>query len=102
MSDLKNNPKGGAFKTGVWIQRVTPFTSGEDSGYLTQGKSYQVMSPDYYSESKSFKNKCGNPIADADTKLARDCVMLRDDQGKIGLFAARQFRLTSGVKKTSH
>ena len=101
MSDLKNNPKGGSFKTGVWIQRIMPHSNCPEMGYLTQGKSYQVMSPDYYSNSKAFKNKCGNPIADADTKLARDCVMLRDDQGKIGLFAARQFRLTSGVKKAS-
>jgi len=102
MDDLKRNPKGGAYKSGVWVQRLTHHENSDEMGHLTKGKSYQVMSPDYYSNSKSFLNKCGNPIADANTKLAADCIMLRDDTGKIGLFAARQFRLTSGSKQDKH
>jgi len=98
MKELKANAKGGAFKTGVWIQRVTPYENNEENGYLTQGRSYQVLSPEHYSKSRVFLNKSGNPVKDANTKLAEDCVMLRDDEGKVRLFGARNFKLTSKTK----
>jgi hypothetical protein len=90
MSDLHTNPKGGAFKTGIWVQRTTEHPNCEEFGFLTKGKSYQVM---------MFLNKCGNPIKDAETRLAKDMVVLRDDQGKISIFAARHFTVTSSGGK---
>jgi hypothetical protein len=100
MSDLHTNPKGGAFKTGIWVQRTTEHPNCEEFGFLTKGKSYQVMSPDkYYTQSPMFLNKCGNPIKDAETRLAKDMVVLRDDQGKISIFAARHFTVTSSGGK---
>src|SRR5690606_22813212 len=96
---LDYNPKGGKWRTGVWIKRVTPHANGEDSGYLTQGRSYQVMSPEkYYSNSKNFKNRYGRVREGVNTRLADDCVILRDDSGKYRLFGARNFVLTSKGK----
>ena len=94
---MKNaiNKKGGAFKTGVWVKRVIPHESGEESGYLTYGKSYQVMSPDYFNNSKNIHNSYNGKLAEDVGILAPDCVMIRDDKGKIGIFGAKNFKVTS-------
>jgi hypothetical protein len=64
------------------------------------GRSYQVMSADlHYSRSRNFLNRAGNPSRDTDVRLADDCVVLRDDRGKYGVFGIKNFKLTSGAKK---
>lgn len=89
----------GAWASGLWIKRITDHDNSEETGYLTKGRSYQVMSAEkHYSQSKNFVNRAGNDFEELANKvLALDCVMLRDDQGKIGFFGAKNFRLTSKV-----
>jgi hypothetical protein len=90
---------GGAFKSGVWIKRLTTHLNSDENGYLTKGKSYQVMSADkHYSQSKNFLNRVGRLIKDVDSKLSIDCVILRDDKGKMGVFGAKNFKQTSKGK----
>ena len=85
-------------KSGMWIKRIAEHISSDESGYLTNGRSYQVMSEKHYSESPNFRNRNGNLVNKVNTVLAEDCVIIKDDKGKIGLFGLRNFRLTSKVK----
>lgn len=89
------NPKGGKFKTGVWIKRISGHENGPETGYLTYGKSYQVLSPVHYTANKNFYNKHSNLFKDVNPILAQDCVLIKDDHGKVGVFGVKNFKQTS-------
>jgi hypothetical protein len=85
-------------KAGLWIKRITPHENSDESGYLTNGRSYQVLSEKHYSESPNFRNRNGKLLDKVNIMLADDCVIIKDDKGKIGLFGLKNFKVTSKVK----
>jgi hypothetical protein len=99
MKGNKMKKSNGKWPSGVWIKRIAGHENSEENGYLTYGRSYQVMSAEkHYSQSKNFINRAGNDFEEPANKvLAPDCVMIKDDTGKIGLFGAKNFKLTSKV-----
>lgn len=80
-------------KVGTVLVRVTSHYNSPEWGYLTKGKTYQVMDRAYYGASRWLGNDETCVVGrTTDTRLRSDCVMLLDDKGKIGMFGLTNFR----------